>query len=67
VVFRAVADTFSNWLRWGLALRRANRRAEGRRIYRVFDPFYLDEEVLRLVLPLFAEFRDASGQASPHH
>jgi hypothetical protein len=56
-VVRAVGDTFSNWLRWGLALRRGRRPSPRRQIHRVMEPWTLDEDTIRLVAPLFREFK----------
>jgi glycosyltransferase involved in cell wall biosynthesis len=54
-VLRSIGDTGRNWLAWGARLR-AQSVAAGR-ISRVSDPFKLDQFVLRLVLPLFDDFR----------
>ena len=60
VVVRAAWDLLSNWLAWGILGRLAAHASRTRgRIYRVYDPFSLEDEVLALVLPLFKEFRDA--------
>src|SRR5262249_2153188 len=55
-VVRSAWDLTSNWLKWGLAGRLAARSGGTRgRIYRVYDPFMLDDEVLGIVLPLFKD------------
>lgn len=60
VVLRAAWDLLSNWLAWGISGRLAARASRTRgRIFRVYDPFALDDEVLALVLPLFKDFRNA--------
>lgn len=56
-VLRAFHDTITNWLDWGLRLRRAHAGRPAAQIYRVLEPWNLDEDVIRLVAPLFAEFR----------
>jgi len=66
VVLRTAWDLFSNWLEWGLAGRLAARSSGTRgRIYRVYDPFLLDDAVLAIVLPLFKEFRAARSGSAP--
>jgi hypothetical protein len=54
-VVRSIVDTARNWLWWGARSRR--HRARGQRIRRVSEPFHLDQSVLRLVLPLFEDFK----------
>lgn len=56
VVVRATLDTLGNWFSWGIAHRRAVARG-GSRIWRVAEPFWLDEKVLELIIPLFEDFR----------
>jgi glycosyltransferase involved in cell wall biosynthesis len=57
-ILRSVADTFRNWLVWGIEYRRdLKRNAMDRRIWRISEPFVLDREVLELVIPLFEDFR----------
>ena len=57
-ILRSVADTFRNWLAWGIGYRRdMKRNAVHRRICRVSEPFALDREVLELVIGLFEDFR----------
>lgn len=57
-VLRAVKDVWLSWLRWGLRMRLArDKNYAGRQIFRVAEPFYLDDQVLELILPLFKEFR----------
>jgi glycosyltransferase involved in cell wall biosynthesis len=57
-VIRSTVDTFRNWLRWGVGLRRKTASApQNNPIRRVAEPFWLDEDVLELVLPLFREYR----------
>ncbi|MGD8564505.1 MAG: hypothetical protein PVG03_18335, partial [Desulfarculaceae bacterium] len=56
-VLRSVRDIFGNWLKWGLKLNLNLPRSKGRRIYNVSEPFFLEDEVLPLVLPLFREYR----------
>ncbi len=45
-----------NWFRWGWRFR-LSRRGAPRQIWRVAEPFILEEEVLRLVIPFFKSFR----------
>jgi glycosyltransferase involved in cell wall biosynthesis len=56
-VIRAIIDTARNWLAWGLAHRCRARTSARSRISRVAEPFRLDQSVLRLILPLFDDFR----------
>ena len=44
-------------MKWGWRFRLHNRNEEKRRIYRVSEPFHLDDDVIRLVTPLFKQFR----------
>lgn len=55
VVFRSVVDTSKNWMLWGVSSRRQRARAQP--IHRVSEPFRLDQSLLRLVLPLFDDFK----------
>jgi Glycosyl transferase family 2 len=58
VVVRATLDTLRNWVSWGIGQRRAVARGgRANRIWRVAEPFWLDEDVLELILPLFEDFR----------
>jgi glycosyltransferase involved in cell wall biosynthesis len=52
-ILRSVADTFRNWLAWGIGYRRQVKQ----KIWRVSEPFALEREVLELVIPLFEDFR----------
>lgn len=54
---RSIHDIFRAWLSWGWRQRRKNRKDSQRHIFRVWQPFHLDEQVIRLVSPLFKEFR----------
>jgi glycosyltransferase involved in cell wall biosynthesis len=54
-VLRSVFDTARNWLTWGVRWR--FRRKMRPHIRRVAEPFLLDQSVLRLILPLFEDFR----------
>jgi glycosyltransferase involved in cell wall biosynthesis len=54
-VIRSIIDTARNWISWGAGSRR--RRARSKRIRRVSEPFGLDQSTLRLVLPLFDDFK----------
>jgi glycosyltransferase involved in cell wall biosynthesis len=54
-VLRAILDITRNWLAWGIRAR--HQRMQGKPIRRVYDPFRLDQAVLKLVLPLFDDFR----------
>lgn len=56
-IMRSIRNIVKAWLKWGWRFRLHNRNATRRRIYRVSEPFHLDEDVLRLVTPLFKEFR----------
>lgn len=63
-VVRSVKDVWLNWFRWGLTLRLRRLSSPVGRIYRVAEPFCLDERVLALVLPLFKEFQRSVGRSS---
>jgi glycosyltransferase involved in cell wall biosynthesis len=57
-ILRSVCDIAVNWLRWGWRFRLAMRgKTNKKQIFRVAEPVYLDEEVIRLTAPLFKEFR----------
>jgi glycosyltransferase involved in cell wall biosynthesis len=56
-ILRSVVDIATNWLVWGLWLRLTGIMGRSdSRIDRVSMPFALSEPVLRLCVPLFAEF-----------
>jgi hypothetical protein len=57
VVLRSVLDTARNWLAWGAQHRFQAFRHGYSPICRVSEPFQLDQRVLRLILPLFEDFR----------
>ena len=54
-VIRSFADTARNWISWGLSYRL--KRQHPSVINRVAEPFRLDQPVLRLILPLFEDFK----------
>ena len=54
-VMRSLADTARNWIGWGMSYRLKRRHPS--EIYRVAEPFRLDQPVLRLILPLFEDFK----------
>lgn len=56
-VVRSIVEIFGAWIDWGWRARLRQRRQTERRIFRVAEPFHLDEDVLTLILPLFKEFR----------
>src|SRR5215468_7901139 len=56
-IFRSVRDIWGNWFRWGWRFRLSRRANPRRQIWRVSEPFFLEEEVLRLTVPLFKYFR----------
>jgi glycosyltransferase involved in cell wall biosynthesis len=56
VVARSMFDTARNWILWGARHRLS--RAPRQPIRRVSEPFQLDQSTLRLVLPLFDDFKD---------
>ena len=55
-IVRSVRDIWRNWFRWGWRFR-WSRRGAPRQIWRVAEPYVLEDEVLRLVVPLFKSFR----------
>lgn len=54
-VMRSLADTARNWIAWGMSYRL--KRQQPSVIHRVAEPFRLDQPVLRLILPLFDDFK----------
>jgi hypothetical protein len=56
-VIRSLADTATNWISWGIRYRLSRQHPSIRQIYRVAEPFRLDQPVLRLILPLFEDFK----------
>jgi glycosyltransferase involved in cell wall biosynthesis len=56
-IVRSIAEILGAWLSWGWRFRLQQKRQAERRVFRVAEPFHLDEEVLTLVLPLFREYR----------
>ena len=54
-VMRSLADTARNWIAWGMRYRLKRRHPS--MIYRVAEPFQLDQPVLRLILPLFDDYK----------
>ncbi len=57
-IVRSVRDVFGNWFDWGLKLRLERRRANlPDQIFRVSQPVHLDEDVLKVVIPLFKCYR----------
>jgi glycosyltransferase involved in cell wall biosynthesis len=64
-IVRSLRDVWGNWFRWGWRFRLSRRADPRRQIWRVSEPFFLEEDVLRLVIPLLKylrhkETRDAS-------
>jgi glycosyltransferase involved in cell wall biosynthesis len=53
----SLAEISRAWLDWGWRFRLRQMRDNRRRIFRVLEPFHLDENILKLTLPLFKEFR----------
>lgn len=56
-MFKTFFDILGNWLRWGWQVRLAIHRIPERRVFRLTEPYHLEEEVLRLTAPLFKYFR----------
>jgi glycosyltransferase involved in cell wall biosynthesis len=56
-VIRALIDTARNWLAWGFRYRFLHTIPIRPHIWRVAEPFRLDQSVLRLILPLFDDFK----------
>ena len=58
-ILRSMGDIFLNWLRWGWKIRffKHDRNQKHRQIYRVAEPFYLSDDVLRLIVTLFRDYR----------
>lgn len=59
-ILRSVADILINWVKWGWRLRLARWKGTETRLFHVEEPMLLDEEVLRLVVPLFKEYQPKS-------
>jgi glycosyltransferase involved in cell wall biosynthesis len=55
VVIRSVLDIARNWISWGARLR--FNRSPRQPIWRVSEPFRLDQAILRMILPLFDDFK----------
>jgi glycosyltransferase involved in cell wall biosynthesis len=55
-IWKSCRDIARNWLDWGWRFRLVERRRQGR-IYRLFEPAFLDEKVIVLCAPLFKRFR----------
>ncbi|HVN30836.1 MAG TPA: glycosyltransferase family 2 protein [Thermoanaerobaculaceae bacterium] len=65
-IVRSVRDIWRNWVRWGWRFRLSRRGRAPGQICRVSEPFFLEEDVLRLVIPLFKSFRSrAAPTATP--
>ncbi len=62
-IVRSVKDIWRNWFRWGWRFR-WSRRGAPKQIWRVAEPFILEEDVLRLVVPLFKSFRSRQPRGS---
>ena len=60
-IVRSVKDIWGNWLRWGWRSRLSRRKNRRRQIWRVSEPFFLNEDVLRLIIPLLKFFRAGNG------
>jgi len=56
-VIRSLVDTARNWIAWGVRYRLSRQHQPASRIYRVAEPFRLGQPVLRLILPLFEDFK----------
>ncbi len=56
-VLRSIKDVFGNWFAWGCKLRLGLSKNQKGTIHRVSRPFFLDEKVLTLVLPLLKYYR----------
>jgi glycosyltransferase involved in cell wall biosynthesis len=59
-VVRSFVDTIRNWLSWGIRLRFGRKGVPLQRVYRVAEPFRLEPPVLRLILPLFDDFKSST-------
>jgi len=60
-IMRSVKDILGNWLRWGWRFRLSRGQSRQRQIWRVSEPFFLDENVLWLIIPLLKFFRAPDG------
>jgi glycosyltransferase involved in cell wall biosynthesis len=56
-IMRSIRDIWQNWFRWGWRFRLSRKTRPQRQIWRVSEPFFLEEDVLRLSIPLFKYFR----------
>ncbi len=63
-IMRSFRDIWFSWFRWGWRFRLSRRKSDQRQIWRVSEPFSLEEDVLRLVIPLFKSFRSRGSPTS---
>lgn len=57
-ILKSIRDILTHWLAWGWKFRLARyTERSNARIHRVAEPFQLDSEVAKIVVPLFADFR----------
>jgi len=57
-ILRSLYDIVTSWLRWGWRTRlRMIHLAPSRQIYRVAEPFFVPDDCLPLIAPLFRDFR----------
>jgi glycosyltransferase involved in cell wall biosynthesis len=56
-IVRSLRDILWAWFRWGWRFSLRRRQSGPKQIWRVSEPFSLEEDVLRLVIPLFRSYR----------
>ncbi|MBK9281079.1 MAG: glycosyltransferase family 2 protein [Candidatus Obscuribacter sp.] len=56
-IIASVKDTMVAWYCWGWRFAKRVGNSDDRQLYRVAEPFSLEEDVLSLAIPLFREYR----------
>ncbi len=55
-ILKSIKEISSHWLDWGWRFRVTRDMNFKKRIHRILTPFNIDEEVLKMLIPLFKEF-----------
>ena len=55
---RSIKEVFGGWVKWGWKFRYEISKDKTRRVFRTNEPYFLDEEVLGVIIPLFKEWRE---------
>ncbi len=56
-ILASLKDIIVAWYRWGWKSTMKNCNSNKRQLYRVSEPFFLEEDVVSLAIPLFREYR----------